>query len=177
MHPESITVELWAIDIDDPLAASDRGGGRKRGVTLREMRDQLGGDVGQVLDMYDCSHDVSLARWADADPDRTLIVTSFRGQRIKPPTKSLDPDNLPPIRGARVAVLPDIDAADQTLDGEPCACGITLREFREQIGGDTGVVTDHADVEHAVSIADLANADPDRTRVQVQFFLEPSTQD
>jgi hypothetical protein len=45
--------------------------------TLGEWRVFLGGDTGQLTDPDGNSHTVSLAAWAEADPDATLLAISF----------------------------------------------------------------------------------------------------
>ncbi len=47
------------------------------GWPLRSLRERFGGEEGEMTDPWGCTHRVSLARWADADPDETCIDIAF----------------------------------------------------------------------------------------------------
>ncbi|HSP74152.1 MAG TPA: hypothetical protein VLN26_17405 [Gaiellaceae bacterium] len=45
--------------------------------SLRDWRETLGGSRGSLVDPVGRPHRLTLERWADADPDRTMICVSF----------------------------------------------------------------------------------------------------
>jgi hypothetical protein len=137
------------------------------------MRERCGGDEGVVEDMFGREHRVSLARWANEDPDRTRIVVSFSvspDTAHRPPHSRREPDSGP-LLGVRLSVMEDGDTSPPMPDGSGRTQGFTLREFRAWLGGDEGTVADPSGKEHRVSVADLADADPDRTHIQVIFYM------
>jgi hypothetical protein len=67
-------MEPFAVHEGDPYWGAPDADGSLPGRSLREMREELGGDVGFLTDARGKRHRLSLVAWRDAGPDRTRII-------------------------------------------------------------------------------------------------------
>ncbi len=173
--PESARVDIRVYPVEE--ARSIRlpdGGTGQRGTLLRDLIERFGGLEGSATDPLGNPHPVSLAPWADADPDGTIVEITFNMVRRTPPLPR-DPSKRPAIfTGVRPVAFQEGDAQYSYVDpdGSRRTYGVPLRTIRAQIGGDEGTVTDPNGATHHLSLARWADADPDRTYISLAFESE-----
>jgi len=91
--PGNVTVSVTAFMKGDPRfqRANEQGG--DRGGSLAQLREKFNGDEGEMKDLFlGLTHHISLAPWADSDPDTTYINIKFRFVPDVPIKKSPLPD-------------------------------------------------------------------------------------
>ncbi|MDP8909536.1 MAG: hypothetical protein M3N47_10580 [Chloroflexota bacterium] len=77
-QPDSVCVRVEALLISrQRWLTSPSGEVVWFGWPLRSLRERFGGDEGEMTDPWGCTYRVSLAQWADADPDETCIDIAF----------------------------------------------------------------------------------------------------
>ncbi|MDQ2827631.1 MAG: hypothetical protein M3Y74_01060 [Chloroflexota bacterium] len=78
---DKVRMEVVAFQDGDPQyqVIDQTGQISNMGVPLGELRERLGGDVGELTDpVVGKTHRISLHQWADADPQKTMISVSFK---------------------------------------------------------------------------------------------------
>lgn len=75
MSVEAVALEraAWIRDADD-------GGLVRLGYSLRQLRERFAGEEGEICDPWGTPHPLSLAPWADADPDATWLNVEFKAE-------------------------------------------------------------------------------------------------
>jgi len=173
--PESARIDIRVYPVEESrLIPLPNGRTRQRGTLLRDLIERFGGLEGSATDPFGHPHPVSLAPWADADPDGTIVEIAFKMVRRNPPPPR-DPSKRPAIfTGVRPVAFQEGDPHYSYVDpdGKRRTYGVPLRMIRAQIGGDEGTVTDPNGANHHLSLAPWANADPDRTYISLAFESE-----
>ena len=87
MVPESVGVRPVACRAEVPITVTLADGRTlQQATSLRELIERFGGLEGSVVDEFGRAHPISLARWADADPDTTVIGLIWTGTLRNPPS-------------------------------------------------------------------------------------------
>ncbi|HET9289233.1 MAG TPA: hypothetical protein VFO26_16895 [Gaiella sp.] len=70
------TLELHVDEVDVHVPTGSRWRDELRGIALpvSTLRETLGGEEGLVTDEFGDSHPISIAEWADRDPETRLLV-------------------------------------------------------------------------------------------------------
>jgi hypothetical protein len=146
-----VDVELVVVPFRAEHAGAPAGG-----PTLRELRARFGGDEGEVEDMYGRIHRLSLAPFADRDPDETALAILFRPRSEDQPGRPIY--EMPSRPATHVTLGRDAGVAERGY-----TTSVTVGELRERFGrARSAEVLDASKTAHRVEL-ELAELDDAET--------------
>jgi hypothetical protein len=145
------------------------------GEPLSSFVARIGGWTGTVRDPWGGEHAVSVEDLADLDPDRTFVQLGFRYVPVgRPVASAADRERMAnaPVAYMEAFAVEEGDPYWAEPDEEGRLQGRTLREMREELGGDVGFLVNGKGNRHKVSLLAWRHADPDRTRIIVRSIID-----
>jgi hypothetical protein len=177
--PESVRLDLVVFEEGDrPRHRLPDGREVVGGEPLARFVERLGGWAGTVQDPWGCEHAVSVEHLADLDPERTYVQVGFRYVPAGRPVASHEERQRmaeAPVAYMEPFAVEEGDPYWGMPDADGRFPGRSLRDMREELGGDVGFITDGHGKRHRLSLLAWRDADPDRTRIIVRSIVEPGS--
>jgi len=173
---ESLRVDLVVFDESTrPLHRLPDGRLVLGGESLSSFVARIGGWTGTVRDPWGGEHAVSAEDLADLDADRTFVQLGFRYIPVGRPVASVaerERTANAPVAYMEAFAVEEGDPYWTEPDENGLIRGRTLREMREELGGDVGFLPDGRGERHKVSLLAWRHADPERTLIIVRSIID-----